>query len=151
MSPDQKTLVRETWNQVLPIADTAAALFYQRLFELDPDLSALFAGVDLASQRKKLVQTLTRVVVALDDIADLVPEIEALGRRHAGYGVTDAHYRTVGEALLWTLETGLGDAWTPDVEAAWTAAYGFVADVMRGAAAEDQRLRAGEELTAHPA
>ncbi len=151
MSPDQKTLVHETWNQVMPIADTAAALFYQRLFEIDPDLSALFVGVDLASQRRKLVQTLTRVVVALDDIADLVPEIEALGRRHAGYGVTDAHYQTVGEALLWTLETGLGDAWTPDVEAAWTAAYGFVADVMRGAAAEEQRFRAGAVSTAHPA
>ena len=151
MSPDQKTLVHETWNQVMPIADTAAALFYRRLFEIDPDLSALFVGVDLASQRRKLIQTLTRVVVALDDIADLVPEIEALGRRHAGYGVTDAHYQTVGEALLWTLETGLGDSWTPEVETAWAAAYGFVADAMRGAAAEEQRLRAGEARAAHPA
>ena len=108
-------------------------------------------GVDLASQRRKLIQTLTRVVVALDEIADLVPEIEALGRRHAGYGVTDAHYQTVGEALLWTLETGLGDSWTPEVETAWAAAYGFVADAMRGAAAEEQRLRAGEARAAHPA
>ncbi len=151
MTPDQKTLVQSTWHQVVPIADTASAQFYDRLFEIDPTLRTLFADVDLESQRRKLIATLTRVVVALDEIEELVPEIEALGRRHAGYGVTDAHYQTVGEALLWTLETGLGDAWTRDVETAWTAAYGFVADVMRGAAAEEQRLGRAHETEAHVA
>ena len=136
MSPYQKTLVRETWHQVVPIADTASALFYQRLFEIDPEVRALFDGVDLASQRKKLIQALVLVVGVLDRIEDFVPEIKALGRRHAAYGVTDRHYETVGAALLWTLEQGLGDAWTAEAEAAWIAAYGFLAEVMRHGAAE---------------
>lgn len=135
MSPEQKTLVQDTWNQVVPIADSAAALFYDRLFEIDPDLRQLFGGADLEAQRKKLVQALAAVVGALDAIEDLVPDIEALGRRHATYGVTDAYYGTVGAALLWTLEKGLGNSWTANVEAAWTAAYALVADVMQTAAA----------------
>jgi nitric oxide dioxygenase len=135
MSPDQKTLVQESWRLVVPIADTAATLFYDRLFRIDPDLRALFDGVDLADQRKKLVQALTMTVGALDDLDRLAPVLAALGRRHAGYGVTDAHYATVGAALLWTLETGLGDRWNEDLAAAWRAAYGAIADIMRGAAA----------------
>ena len=136
MSPDQKTLVRETWRQVVPIADTASALFYERLFEIDPDVRALFDGVDLASQRKKLIHALALVIGAIDRIEDFVPDIKALGRRHATYGVTGRHYETVGAALLWTLEKGLGAAWTADAEAAWIAAYGFIAEVMRHGAAD---------------
>jgi hemoglobin-like flavoprotein len=138
MSPDQKTLVQTTWDNVVPIADTASALFYQRLFELDPAVRTLFAGVDLESQRRKLIRALALVVGTLDDIEGLVPTIAALGRRHAAYGVVDADYETVGAALLWTLEEGLGDAWTADVAAAWAAAYAFVAGVMRGAAADNR-------------
>ncbi len=133
MSPDQKTLVQETWHKVVPIADTASALFYERLFEIDPELRKLFDGVDMESQRQKLIQALALVIGGLDEIDELVGEIAALGRRHAGYGVTDAHYESVGAALLSTLETGLGDSWNLEVKAAWTEAYTFIADVMRDA------------------
>ena len=135
MTPQQKSIVQGTWRQVEPIADQAARLFYGRLFELDPDLRKLFAGVDMATQRQKLLLALSGVVGALDRIESVLPQLETLGRRHAGYGVTDRHYETVGSALLWTLEQGLGPAWTADAAAAWTAAYGLVAGAMQGPAA----------------
>jgi len=134
MTPDQKRIVQETWRQVLPISEAASALFYDRLFELDPALRPLFDGVDLPAQRKKLMQAIATVVGGLENLDAMVPQISALGRRHADYGVTDGHYETVGAALLWTLEQGLGDAWTRETEAAWTAAYTAIAGIMREAA-----------------
>lgn len=136
MSPDQKALVQETWRQVEPIADTAARLFYGRLFAIDSSTRPLFAGVAMEKQRQKLLQALTVVVASLDRIEELVPTIRDLGRRHVGYGVTDAHYDSVGEALMWTLEQGLGDAFTPEVKDAWIAVYTLLASVMKDAAAE---------------
>lgn len=140
MSPQEKALVQETWRHVAPISDRAASLFYDRLFEIDPDVGELFAGVDMVCQRARLMQALAAVVGSLDDIEKMVPELEALGRRHVGYGVTDAHYDKVGAALLWTLEQGLGDAWSDEAKRAWTAAYTLVADVMRNAASDEPRL-----------
>lgn len=134
MSPDQKALVQETWRQVVPIADTAASLFYGRLFVIDPSTRPMFAGVDLEQQRKKLLTALNVVVASLDRVEELVPTIQDLGRRHVGYGVRDTHYDSVGEALLWTLEQGLGNAWTAEVKAAWAAAYALLSGVMREAA-----------------
>ena len=139
MLPNQMTIVQETWRQVVPIADNAASLFYDRLFEIDPSIRRLFAGVDMESQGRKLVQALATFIDALEHIETLVPKLRSLGQRHVGYGVTDAHYDTVGAALLWTLEKGLGDVWTADAKAAWTAAYTLVADVMRTAASETNR------------
>ena len=136
MSPEQKALVKETWRKVAPTADAAARLFYDRLFEIDPTTRPLFATNDLADQRRKLIQALTMVVHGLDHLEALVPTIADLGRRHARFGVTDAHYDKVGAALLWTLEQGLGPAWTPGAKAAWSCAYGLLADVMREAARE---------------
>src|SRR5215475_8356556 len=101
MHESQVTLVQESWEQVLPIADTAAQLFYQRLFELDPSLRRLFAQTDMAEQRKKLMQIITVAVRGLRRLDELLPAIEAMGRRHSGYGVTDDHYNTVAAALLW--------------------------------------------------
>jgi len=141
MSPDQKALVKETWCQVEPIADTAASLFYGRLFVIDPSTRPLFAGVAMEKQRKKLLTALSVAVASLDRVEELVPTIQDLGRRHVGYGVTDAHYDSVGEALIWTLEQGLGEAWTAEAEAAWTAAYGLLSGVMREAA--NQAAEAG--------
>jgi hemoglobin-like flavoprotein len=127
-------LVKQSWEQVLPIADTAARLFYQRLFELDPSLRRMFSQTDMAEQRKKLMQMITVAVRGLERLDELMPAVEALGRRHAGYGVTDTHYGTVASALLWTLEKGLGDAFTPAVRSAWTETYTLLAAVMqRGA------------------
>jgi hemoglobin-like flavoprotein len=131
----QKTLVQESFAAVVPIADDAAALFYRRLFELDPSLERMFRG-DMTEQRRKLMQMLTAAVKGLDRLDQLVPVVEDLGRRHAGYGVADAHYDTVGAALLWTLEKGLGSAFTVEVKDAWIAVYGLLAGTMKNAAKE---------------
>ena len=130
----QKKLIRDTWAQVVPIADQAAAIFYQRLFEIDPSTRALFNTTDMVQQRKKLVQILSVAVSSLDNLGALGKTVEDLGHRHAGNGVVkDAHYDSVGVALLWTLEQGLGAAWTPDAAAAWKEVYGLLSSIMRNA------------------
>jgi hemoglobin-like flavoprotein len=134
MSPDQISLVQRSWDQVRPIAPQAGAIFYGRLFLLDPALRALFAA-DLDDQSRKLTQAIGAVVDCLGDLEAVAPGIAALGCRHAGYGVLDHHYDTVGEALLWTLEQALGSAWSAELAAAWTVAYGTLAGAMREAAA----------------
>jgi len=131
MTPEQKTLVKETWRQVVPIADTAAALFYDRLFEIDPKLRGLFHQTDMREQRRKLMQVIGTAVAGLDDLEKLVPFVAELGRRHKGYGVEDRHYDTVGAALLWTLEQGLGSTWSPATAEAWGVTYGLLSSVMR--------------------
>ena len=132
----EKRLVQESFGAIAPIADDAAALFYRRLFELDPTLERMFKG-DMAEQRRKLMQMLTAAVKGLDRLDQLVPVVEQLGRRHADYGVTDAHYDTVGSALLWTLDMGLGRAFTPEVKEAWATVYGVLASTMKSAAARE--------------
>ena len=132
MTPEQIELVQTSFTQVLPLADTAAALFYARLFELDPALRPMFRG-DMHEQGRKLMTMLKMVVNGLTRLEALVPAIEALGRRHIGYGVRDEHYAVVGAALLWTLGQGLGESFTPETEAAWSAAYTILATVMQEA------------------
>jgi hemoglobin-like flavoprotein len=134
MTPTHVDLIRSSWVAVEPIADQAAVLFYDRLFELDPRLRRLFRRTDMAKQRTVLMQTLKVVVASLDKLDQIVPAVQALGRRHAGYGVADADYGTVGAALLWTLEQGLGPAFTAETRDAWTIAYETLADVMISAA-----------------
>ena len=129
----QKKLIQDTWKQVVPIADQAAAIFYQRLFEIDPSTRVLFNTTDMVQQRKKLIQILSVAVSSLDNLGALRNTVEALGHRHAGYGVKDAHYDSVGEALLWTLEQGLGAAWTPEAAVAWKEVYGLLSSIMRNA------------------
>jgi nitric oxide dioxygenase len=120
---------------VTPIAETAADLFYRRLFILDPSLQAMFP-TDLTEQKRKLMTALTLVVNGLTRLDTLVPAVQSLGRRHAGYGVEPQHYQTVAEALLWTLEQGLGDAFSPKTKEAWIAAYTLLAQTMMAAADE---------------
>jgi hemoglobin-like flavoprotein len=134
LTDTQIALVQRSFAVIAPIADDAAVLFYQRLFEIDPSLKTMFSG-DMAEQRRKLMQMLTAAVKGLQRLDRLVPVLEDLGRRHIGYGVTDQHYDTVGAALLWTLEKGLGRAFTPEMKEAWAAVYGVLADTMRNAAA----------------
>ncbi len=128
----QKDLVQASFVEIATIADDAAILFYDRLFELDPSLRAMFRG-DMAEQRKKLMQMIAAAVKGLDRLDQLVPAVQGLGRRHAGYGVTDRHYETVGEALLWTLQMGLGRNFTPEMKDAWTAVYTLLATTMKDA------------------
>jgi len=133
MTPKQKQLVQSSFEQVRPIADVAATLFYGRLFDLDPNLERLFKG-DLHTQGRMLFQVMSVVVGGLDDLDELAPSIQALGKRHAGYGVEDHHYKTVGAALLWTLERGLGSAFTVEVKAAWSALYQLLEQTMKAGA-----------------
>jgi hemoglobin-like flavoprotein len=133
VTKEQIILVKGSFAAIVPIADDAAALFYRRLFEIDPRLERMFRG-DMAEQRRKLMQMLTAAVKGLDRLEQLVPVVEDLGRRHAGYGVLDEHYDTVGTALLWTLEKGLGPAFTPETREAWAAVYGLLASTMQAAA-----------------
>jgi hemoglobin-like flavoprotein len=133
MTPTQIEAVKTSWAKVAPIADQAAILFYDKLFALDPSLRPLFKP-DLTEQRKLLMTMLGAAVGGLGSLDTIVPAVQALGRRHKNYGVTDAHYGTVGQALLWTLEQGLGDEFTPEVRDAWTAAYGLLSGTMQTAA-----------------
>src|SRR5215510_3392698 len=135
----QKELVQETFATIAPIADDAAALFYRRLFEIDPSLQRMFRG-DMAEQRKKLMQMLTAAVKGLDRLEQLVPVVQDLGRRHAKYGVADEHYDTVASALLWTLEQGLGEAFTEELKGAWVTVYTLLATTMKNAANEARVL-----------
>ena len=134
MTPEQVALVQSSWESVKPISEQAAELFYGRLFELDPDARALFKG-DMQEQGRKLMVMITTAVNGLTRLEEIVPAVQALGVRHAGYGVTEAQYDTVGSALLWTLGQGLGDAFTEEVETAWATTYGILASTMKEAAA----------------
>lgn len=135
MTPQHIALVRASFVLVLPIADTAAALFYQRLFELDPTVRLLFPA-DLRDQGRKLIKMLQVAVHGLSRLDTLVPTLQELGRRHARYGVANEQYATVGAALLWMLEQGLGEQFTPAVEESWAAAYALLAETMMLAAAQ---------------
>jgi hemoglobin-like flavoprotein len=136
--------LRRSWEQVIPMADEAAQLFYARLFELDPSLRLLFQ-TDPAAQRQKLMEALAFVVTCADRPNDLLPMLSALGDRHVGYGVRKEHYTTAGEALLWTLDQGLGLLPTKEARDAWVGAYGFVASAMCDGAIS-HRLQADSSL-----
>jgi nitric oxide dioxygenase len=129
MTPHEIMLVQTSYAKVAPIAATAADLFYGRLFEIAPDVRRLFSD-DMAGQKKKLMLMLGAAVGSLNRLDALLPVVRALGERHAGYGVTVAHFAPVGAALLWTLEQGLGPAFTPEVKDAWTTAYGVLSQTM---------------------
>jgi hemoglobin-like flavoprotein len=129
MTPDQIDLVQSSFAKVVPIADAAASLFYGRLFEIAPDTKALFHG-DMSEQGRKLMTTLGIVVNGLKNLDAILPAAKALAVKHVGYGVAAAHYTPVGEALIWTLDKGLGADFTPDVKNAWLAAYGALSGIM---------------------
>ncbi|PWJ42870.1 globin family protein [Sediminitomix flava] len=134
ISTKQKELVQSTFAIVAPIADKAAEIFYNKLFELDPALRPLFKG-DMSEQGNKLMTMLAAAVKGLDDLGALVPVVQDLGKRHVDYGVEDSHYDTVGAALLSTLEVGLGENWNEEVKEAWTTVYTVLATTMKDAAA----------------
>jgi len=127
-------LVQDSFAQVVPIVDQAAATFYAKIFEKDPELKTLFHR-DMKQQGKKLMSVIGVAVDGLGDLESIVPSIQALGQRHFDYGVQDHHYDTVGEAFLETLAEGLGELFTEELEAAWTEIYQLLADVMKDAAA----------------
>ncbi|TCS61778.1 globin family protein [Varunaivibrio sulfuroxidans] len=135
MTPAQISHVQSSFASVAPISDQAATLFYGRLFEIAPEVKPLFKG-DMREQGAKLMKTLAMVVGGLNRLETILPAVEALAIRHVAYGVEDRHYDAVGSALLWTLEQGLGDAFTPETREAWSIAYTTLADAMISASAK---------------
>jgi hemoglobin-like flavoprotein len=135
MTPKQIALVQDSWKQVGPMAELAAKMLYTRLFALDPSLRTMFKG-DLQEQGRKVMAMMSFAVNSLTRLEHAVPLVQALGRRHAVYGVEERHYTIVEEALIWTLGQGLGSAFTKEVEDAWRAAYGVLATTMKQASAK---------------
>lgn len=135
MTAEQITLVQGSWTKVVPISETAAELFYGKLFELDPSVRAMFKG-DMKEQGRKLIAILNTAVNALTKLETIVPAVQAMGKRHVDYGVKDEHYDTVGKALIWTLAAGLKDDFTDETRDAWLAVYTLVATTMKEAATE---------------
>jgi hemoglobin-like flavoprotein len=135
MTPDQVKLVQDSFKKVEPIATQAGDLFYERLFEIAPEVRPMFPA-DISAQRDKLLTMLSTAVTNLHQVEIIIPAVKDLGKRHVGYGVKDGHYDKVGEALIWTLDKGLGEAFTPPVKDAWVTTYGTLAGVMKSAAAE---------------
>ncbi|CAI8038662.1 Neuroglobin [Geodia barretti] len=146
MKDSEIRLVQDTFNKVEPIADTAAELFYDRLFQLDGDLKPLFHS-DLQQQGRLLMKMVATAVDHLSDLDTLVPVVQRLGARHKVYGVEPSHYDTVGQALLWTLEQGLGEHFTPDVASAWANTYGLLSGVMMEAAGYEETFAPEAELS----
>ncbi|MFY0598346.1 MAG: hemin receptor [Cyclobacteriaceae bacterium] len=129
MTNKEKEIVQSTFEKVAPIAETAASIFYTKLFELDPELKSLFKG-DIKSQGRKLMTMLGAAVKGLDDMESLLPVVQGLGNRHGGYGVQIKDYETVGAALLSTLQTGLGNDWNEEVREAWVSVYSVLSSAM---------------------
>lgn len=129
MKPEDKQHVRDSWAKVVPIQETAAELFYRRLFDQNPEVKPLFKG-DMKEQGAKLMKMIDLAVGSLDNLDALVAPLKAAGLAHKGYGVAEEDYAKVGAALLWTLEQGLGEAYTEEVKTAWTSTYTTLSSVM---------------------
>jgi len=138
LTPQQIALVRESFAKVVPIREQAAGLFYDRLFAIDPSTRPLFRG-DMKSQGAKLMAAIGAVVKSLDRIETMLDDLRALARSHNRYGVREEHYASVGAALLWTLEQGVGLDFTPDVREAWATAYGLLSSAIIAASSEPLR------------
>lgn len=135
MTPEAERIIRESWMRLVPIRLQAADLFYQRLFAIDPSSQALFDGKPMHVQHEKFLQTVDWLVQMLDYPPQIIEALQELAKRHVDYGVVLPQYDTVGDALLWALEQGLGDGWTPETKRAWVELYTFIAGVMKRAVA----------------
>jgi hemoglobin-like flavoprotein len=141
MKPETQRLVRESWAQFEPVAERLAPFFYEKLFELDPEARRLFAKTDMEAQGRKVMLMFGEIVRTLDQPEALIAEVADLGRRHVHYGVQDYQYDSLGTALIWTLERGLGPAFSNDVRNAWTEAYLLVAAVVRRATTREHEAQ----------
>ena len=130
MTPDEVKIIKQTWAMVVPSAEQVGPLFYNRLFEIAPETKHMFTRTSIPEQSKKLLAMLSYVINKLDNLENLLEEIAALAKRHVQYGVTEEHYTKVGEALLWTLEKGLGEHWTVEVKDAWVTCYTTLSGAM---------------------
>ena len=145
MQTETERLVRESWARFEPVAVESARYFYDKLFELDPEAQRLFAQTDMEAQGKKVMGMFSEIVRLLDRPVELVSEVADLGRRHVHYGVHDSQYDSVGTALLWTLERGLGEHFTPEIRDAWTEAYQLVSAIARRATTREHQALSREQ------
>ncbi len=137
MTPEQIALLKTSFAKVEPIAEQAAALFYKRLFDIAPSVKPLFKN-DINKQGQMLMSTIGMVIKNIENPEKIVPVVRGLGQRHNAYGTKPEHYPIVGETLLWTLEQGLGTAFTPDHKTAWAGAYALLAGIMIEAQQDDR-------------
>ena len=144
MQTETERLVRESWARFEPIAVESAPYFYDKLFELDPEAQRLFTQTDMEAQCKKVMGMFAEIVRLLDHPEQLVSEVADLGRRHVHYGVHDSQYDSVGTALLWTLERGLGEEFTPEIRDAWTEVYLLVSAIARRATTKEHKALSGK-------
>jgi hemoglobin-like flavoprotein len=139
MTQKQIELVKSTWSAVAALDPVVVGkLFYDRLFEIAPQLKPMFRN-SMPEQSKKLLATINFVIIKLDALDDIIDEVSKLAQRHINYGVQPGHYVVVGEALLWTLEHGLGELWTEEAEAAWSKCYRILSSAMIAAASYPQQ------------
>jgi len=130
MTSRQIGLVRRSWARVTAIDGVTFGIgFYNRLFEIAPDIELMFKRPVL-EQSRKLTTILDHVIEKLDSLDEIVENIVKLAQRHETYGVKPEHYTLVGEALLWTLERELGDEWNDDLKFAWTMCYVSISTAM---------------------
>ena len=140
MTQNKINLVKNSWAMVAQLEmETVGGLFYNRLFEIMPEVKPMFSKTPLPEQSKKLLTMLSYVIAKLDKLDDIMSEITKLAKRHAGYGVTDEHYNAVGSALLWTLEQGLGAEWNEELETSWRDVYAVLAGAMMAGQQEEMR------------
>jgi nitric oxide dioxygenase len=139
MTQKQKDLVKSTWALVATIDPVVVgSLFYNHLFKIAPQVKHMFRN-PIDGQSKKLLAMIGYIIAKLDRIETIVPEIEKLAKKHSAYGVKPEHYATVGDALLWTLEKGLGEHWNEEVKEAWTTCYVLLSNVMINVSEEEKQ------------
>ncbi|MGE5107240.1 MAG: globin family protein [Sphingobacteriales bacterium] len=132
MTTKQIELIRASWTLVSAIdPETVGNLFYTRLFEIAPEVKPMFRN-SLSEQSKKLLTTLGYVISSLNRLDSVADDIAKLAHRHVKYGVKPVHYIAVGEALLWTLEKGLGEHWNNELKEAWSQCYSILSAAMIG-------------------
>ncbi|MFT3826369.1 MAG: globin domain-containing protein [Chitinophagaceae bacterium] len=131
MTTKQIQLVKNSWSLVAQMDPvTVGDLFYNRLFDIMPEVKPLFRHAMMPEQSKKLLSMIGYVINKLDRLDDILDEVSKLAQRHVSYGVREAHYYGVGSALLWTLQQGLGEQWTDEVETSWTVCYDMLSSAM---------------------
>lgn len=141
----QVEMLETSFDAIAPRGEELMDVFYQRLFELDPEVQRLFGGTDMEAQKKKLLSTLVLLRNSLRDLGQVVPALKGLGARHAGYGVAPEHYTLVGQALITAMMEVAGPAWQPEYTVAWADAYQVVQDTMLEGASESLPSAAGSE------
>ena len=134
MTSHQIGLIKSSWQAASTVGDAVEELFYMRLFEIAPEVEPMFNRTTIKEQSKELLNMFSHIIGKLDRLPDILDEVAKLAQRHVIYGVKPEHYTVLGEALLWTLEKGLGEKWNDELKEAWTRFYTTLSGAMIHAA-----------------